>query len=200
MKIPIKVNTNLLGISKTIESAIYGVGARTLEGAMRKGMEKVREQVLQRFDATQRNDSTGRLRRSISPIYSIIRGAGEIDSIVLGIGNPEKMPPHWRFQEFGTKQFTFVQPFLVHFTQSGIKLSSIKKAAVGELVGTPGTFQLVPGIGIVKPIQVVNPGIKARGFFLAGKTYLNSNGVEIFGDELFKFFSNTFREHARKTR
>jgi hypothetical protein len=108
------------------------------------------------------------------------------------------MPFYWKMQEFGTKSFTFMQPFRAVFNDGNLKLVAVKKSSIQGYFSYNANYSLAPGIGFIKQIQVINPGIKARGFFAYGKAYLRSNGPTLFGQEFSELMYNIIAEHKKK--
>lgn len=193
MKIPITIKTNMVGFNSAIREAVYGNSDLSFHSCISKGMADVLDKVISQYDISARSKS-GELRRNLNNI-SVMRDG---DSIVAGIGDTENLPFYWKFLEYGTKTFTFDQPFRVQFVEGGYKLRPIKKALTVGQQSFSASFNIVPGIGLIKNIRVTNPGIRQRGFFMAGKNYLDSNGQRIFGTLFVEMFNKMVDKHSSR--
>jgi hypothetical protein len=94
MKIPIKISSNLLGMSEAIQKAVSGLGKNSFHKSTQNVMYQVLEQVMIQYDATARTKDSGVLYGRIPLRTSVNRLANikhDNDKIIFGI-LPYKTP------------------------------------------------------------------------------------------------------------
>lgn len=183
IRIPIRVRSNLKGIGRRAERIANATGRYSLYGALQEIMSDVNQVVLSRYDSTSRK-SAGTLREKIDRIKTMHLGG----SIVSTIGDVKSLPFYWKFQEFGTKAFTFKQPFSVIFSGKDMKLIPIKKSLVTGVRQYSATLWKTADNRFIKFLDIKHPGIKKRGFFLSGKLFLETHGNQLIQSKFSKVF------------
>lgn len=188
--IPIQLKTNLKNFEKTIQNAINGGGQNSFKLATFEVMEHVRDKVLEQYDKTKGSADKGKLRDTVSRIYMYTTS----NSIMGFLGRTSELPFYWKFQEFGTKPSTRIQPFKV---VPGL-LIPIKKSNLPQTFNFSYETQMIEGFGLIRQIEIVNPGVQARNFISSGKLYINTYGTRIFSSRFKVLFNNLVQEHVSK--
>jgi hypothetical protein len=151
-----------------------------------------------RYEATAKNVSTDKLKNSIEKFYT----QKSADSISVSIGDVEKMPFYWKFQEYGTDPFTFRQYYKIIFGNPGEpwRLKSVKKKTLPPFSFVIDSENVVvsdkKGKKYYKFIQVNHPGIRKRGFFLAGANFLESSGQWLTTEIMSELFRDLVNVHT----
>lgn len=187
----IKLKTNLVGFEKTLQNSIRGGGSDSFKFATFEVLEKVRDEVVKKYEEGVRTRSKGALKSALSRIFVTSSGS-EITGYIVRTSD---LPPYWRFQEFGTKASTRIQPYR-YIPNRGFV--AIKKDLLPQTANFSYKAQMISGIGLVKYISINNPGIQARGFIAAGKLMLDTKGAFMFQQRLSKLFQNLVLEHTKK--
>ena len=213
----------MLGFDKVIERACTTTGPDTFYSVMEYFMQTVQAEVIKQYDLTRRGfsvrkqadvirtrlgkdfyapssavDYSDSLRNILNkpPVTGFVPG----ESIFTGIIPEKTLPFYWRFQEFGTRPFTHLQPFIVKPGSGGsIKFHPVRKDLINNSSNTisstyPGFLKT--DYGLVKYVEVKNPGIKARNFLAYGKVYAQYSGPSIINGLIYELMSKLVNNHV----
>lgn len=193
--IPIKISLiNFPKIKEDLERLDKNLEEALLLELNRVGQETSNEMIT-RFDKTSAYRKpwrkTGNLRYALSGWKIDRSGLKGKDVFTLHIGDRTKLPVYWRWQEKGTKAFTFKESYVPYRWRAGMVVTKHgNKLASDSMPGKPRSYRKTMAERGVKWISynkawfashpdypkvtltIRHPGIHQRSFISAGNIYL----------------------------